>query len=203
MALVVIGGHSRNIGKTSVAAGLIASLSDRNWTAIKITQYGHGRCSMDGQECECSAGEHPYAITDEASRKGDTDTSRFLKAGAARALWVRVRLGELEKVVPKLEPIIEASPFTIIESNSILRYVRPDLYIVVLKYDVEDWKTSARSFLEKADAAVVVQSKAAEPSWDQLAAEALDRIPKFTARAPEYVPESLAAWVDQRLRQTA
>ena len=42
MSLIVIGGHSRNVGKTSVVAGLIAATPQLNWTAFKITQYGHG-----------------------------------------------------------------------------------------------------------------------------------------------------------------
>ena len=48
MSLVVVGGHSRNIGETSVAAGLIAALPRYNWTAMKITQHGHGICSAAG-----------------------------------------------------------------------------------------------------------------------------------------------------------
>ena len=44
MAIVVVGGQSRNLGKTSVVAGLIAAMRERNWTAAKITQYGHGVC---------------------------------------------------------------------------------------------------------------------------------------------------------------
>ena len=47
MAIVVIGGHSRSVGKTSVVAGLIAALPELNWTALKITQFGHGICSAD------------------------------------------------------------------------------------------------------------------------------------------------------------
>ena len=43
--LVVVGGHSRNIGKTSVVAGLIRRLKHLNWTALKITQYGNGVCA--------------------------------------------------------------------------------------------------------------------------------------------------------------
>ena len=46
MALVVVGGHSRNVGKTSVVAGLIAALPEFKWTAMKITQYGHNVCSQ-------------------------------------------------------------------------------------------------------------------------------------------------------------
>ena len=39
MAVIVVGGHSRSIGKTSVVAGLIARLPEFHWTAFKITQY--------------------------------------------------------------------------------------------------------------------------------------------------------------------
>ena len=55
MALVVIGGHSRNVGKTSVVAGIIAALREYQWTAMKITQYGHGICSKNGKQCHCAS----------------------------------------------------------------------------------------------------------------------------------------------------
>ena len=60
--LVVVGGHTRNIGKTSLVAGLITALPELNWTAIKITQYGHGVCSTDGESCECAV------VTDKPSK---------------------------------------------------------------------------------------------------------------------------------------
>ena len=53
MAIVVIGGHSRSVGKTSVVAGLISALPELNWTAVKVTQYGHGICSANGKPCDC------------------------------------------------------------------------------------------------------------------------------------------------------
>ena len=36
MNLVMVGGHSRNIGKTSVVEGIIRGLPEYNWTAAKI-----------------------------------------------------------------------------------------------------------------------------------------------------------------------
>ena len=48
MALIVIGGHSRSVGKTSVVAGITSALREFEWTAVKITQYGHGICSANG-----------------------------------------------------------------------------------------------------------------------------------------------------------
>ena len=35
--LLVVGGHSRNIGKTSVVEGLIRRFRQKKWTALKIT----------------------------------------------------------------------------------------------------------------------------------------------------------------------
>ena len=84
MSLIVIGGHSRNVGKTSVVAGLISALREFEWTAAKITQYGHGICSANGAACDCATGDHSWAISEERDRSGETDTSRFLVAGAAR-----------------------------------------------------------------------------------------------------------------------
>ncbi|MDQ6706445.1 MAG: hypothetical protein M3Z85_10780, partial [Acidobacteriota bacterium] len=66
--LVVVGGHSRNIGKTSVVAGIISSLPEFRWTAMKITQYGHGICSTEGEACECAVEyDHPYALQQEGN----------------------------------------------------------------------------------------------------------------------------------------
>ena|SRR6185437_8776344 len=65
MALIVIGGHTRNIGKTSVVAGLIASLPQMNFTAIKITQFGHNVCSANGEPCDCQTPGHTLAISEE------------------------------------------------------------------------------------------------------------------------------------------
>jgi hypothetical protein len=60
--LLVVGGQSRKVGKTSVVAGLIRATPQLCWTAVKIAGHRHF--------------EEP----------GRGDTSRFLEAGSARAL---------------------------------------------------------------------------------------------------------------------
>src|SRR5215467_4679195 len=109
MAIVVIGGHSRSVGKTSVVAGLISALSEFAWTAVKITQYGHGICSANGEACDCANDDHSWAISEERDRSGKSDTSRFLVAGAVRALWVRTEQGRLAEAMPTLRAKIEAA----------------------------------------------------------------------------------------------
>ena len=73
MAVVVVGGHSRSVGKTSVVANLIARLPERHWTACKITQFGHGFCTANGEPCDCQTDEHTIAIT--AERDPNTGTA--------------------------------------------------------------------------------------------------------------------------------
>jgi hypothetical protein len=40
--LVVVGGHTRSIGKTQLVCDIIAAFPKTEWIAGKITQYGHG-----------------------------------------------------------------------------------------------------------------------------------------------------------------
>ncbi|MGA3212231.1 MAG: hypothetical protein ABSD20_13075 [Terriglobales bacterium] len=208
MAIVVIGGHSRSVGKTSVVAGVIAAMRERRWTAFKITQYGHGVCSRDGQPCDCVVDdqEHSFAITEETDRSGESDTSRFLEAGAARSLWVRTRQGFLEEAMPRVRRELEQAENAIIESNSVLRYLQPDLYITVLDPANPDFKASAAEFLDRADAIILDEppsgSLAIAPNWDGVALAPISRGPVFRVHPPEYVTPELIQFVRQKLADT-
>src|ERR1700742_1775892 len=123
MAVLVIGGHTRNIGKTSVVAGLIAAMPERVWTAVKITQYGHNVCSANGEPCDCETADHTIAISEERSRTSGTDYARYLVAGAEHSFWVRTRQGQLAEAMPRLRALIAETENVIIESNSVLRFL--------------------------------------------------------------------------------
>jgi molybdopterin-guanine dinucleotide biosynthesis protein len=157
MKLVMIGGHSRNIGKTSVVSGIIAGLRELGWTAAKITQFGHGVCSVNGEVCGCSVSEHQFSITEERQLGTGTDTSRFLAAGARRSLWIRTKQGELVSALPAFTRRIEADEFVIVESNSLRRFMKPELYIQVLEPANPDFKVSAQQFFDLSDAYILVR----------------------------------------------
>ena len=198
MALVVIGGHSRNVGKTSVVAGLIAGLAEWQWTAVKITQYGHGICSANGEACDCATGDHTWAITEERDRSGQTDTSRFLAAGAARVFWARTEQGRLAEAMPSLRQRMEEARNVIIESNSVLRFVRPDLYLSVLDPATADFKSSAREFLDRADA-VILHQNAGETAWQAVSLKPVASRPIFRIQPPNYVTAEIVTYVRSRL----
>jgi hypothetical protein len=202
MSLVVVGGHSRSVGKTSVVAGLISALPDFEWIAAKITQYGHGICSANGEACDCAAGDHSWAITEERDRTGESDTSRFLVAGASRVFWVRTEQGRLAEAMPMLRKRLEGARNVIIESNSILKFLRPDLYLTILDPATADFKKSAQEFLDRADAVILHQSANA-PSWQSVSLKSVAECPVFQVKPPEYVTPQIVDFVRAKICNVA
>ena len=200
MSIIVIGGHSRSVGKTSVVAGLISALPEFHWAAFKITQYGHGICSADGQACDCATGDHSWAISEEKNRAGDSDTARFLAAGAKRVWWVRTEQGRLAEAMPALRKRLQDAPHVIIESNSILKFLRPDLYVIVLDPSTTDFKTSAREFMDRADAAILHETRNGEPAWKDVSLKPIVNKPMFQITPPPYVTPEVADFVRSKLR---
>ncbi|MFZ0292313.1 MAG: hypothetical protein WAL52_01825 [Candidatus Sulfotelmatobacter sp.] len=193
MAIVVIGGHSRSVGKTSVVAGLIAALPEYDWTAVKITQYGHGICSANGEACDCATGDHSWAISEEKDRNGESDTSRFLVAGAARSLWVRTEQGRLAEAMPALRRRIESASNVIVESNSVLKFIRPDLYMTVLDPGTEDFKKSAQEFMDRAGA--VILHDRTDAAWHGVSLKPVAERPVFRISPPPYVTAEIVEFV--------
>ena len=207
MSIVVIGGHSRSVGKTSVVAGLIAALPEFHWTAFKITQYGHGICSANGKPCSCACDDHSWAITEEKDRSGDSDTSRFLVAGAVRAWWVRTEQGRLADAMPRVRQTMATARNVILESNSVLNFLEPDLYLTVLDPATRDFKKSAREFLERADAVILHdalngknrQDKKRQAAWQDLSLENMRDKPSFRIQPPPYVTPEVVQFVKSKL----
>lgn len=201
MSLVIIGGHSRSVGKTSVVAGLIAALPEFRWTALKITQYGHGICSADGQACDCATNDHSWAISEEKNLTGDSDTARFLAAGAARVWWVRTEQGRLAEAMPTVREKLADAENVILESNSVLKFLRPDVYLTVLDPANADFKNSAREFLDRASAVILHETTNGAPAWKHVSLKPVADKPIFRIIPPAYITAEIVDFVRGRLCQ--
>ena len=187
MSLIVVGGHSRGVGKTSVVAGLISALPEYRWLAMKISQHDHGMHS----------GGRDWAISEEQDPAGSSDTSRFLAAGAAQAWWVRTAPRFLAAAVPAVRERLAGSQNAIVESNSILKFLHPDIYLSVLDPATADFKPSAQEFLPRADAVILHQYHAdASAKLDILARRRV-----FHISPPEYVTSQIVQFVKEKLRK--
>jgi hypothetical protein len=195
--LVVVGGHSRNIGKTSVVAGLIRRMRDRKWTALKITQYGNSVCSRhgEGSTCGCEPGNgEEFALTEEYEAN-DTDSGRFLDAGAERSFWLRAPSGELPRAANLVRKILGQGDNVIVESNSVVELVQPDVFLMLMDFSCEDFKPSSLRFLDRADAFVVIDRGINAPLWEAVAQGAWDNKPQFLVKPPRYVTPEIAEFV--------
>ena len=213
--LIVVGGHTRSIGKTQLVCDLVAGFPGARWLAGKITQYGHGVCAQNGEDCDCAPTEHVAALDWESASSplthGGADSARFLQAGAERAFWLRTKQGYLAEGMPLLRgalagardgqssginPLLQDQRLNvIIESNSLLQFVKPSLYVTVLDATREDFKDSARQMLDRADVLVfrrgLEEGEIRQPPWLQLPAQLLRDKPSLLQREGEPLPEPL------------
>ena len=200
--VIVVGGHTRSIGKTQLVCDVIAAFPNANWIAGKITQYGHGVCAQNGENCDCAPSEHVCALDWETHRDTDTDSARFLVAGARRSFWLRTKQGFLAEGMPFLRAALQealgpaqSAPPLIVESNSLLQFLKPSLYFAVVDPAKEDFKDSARAALDRADAIVLRGSAGAfspaAPAWTKLPAHLLREKPSVTQGEGEPLPEPL------------
>lgn len=210
--VIIIGGHTRSIGKTQLVCDVIRAFPRTHWIAGKITQYGHSVCAQNGQNCDCAPDEHVSAIEWESHPQSGTDSARFLAAGAKRSLWLRTKQGFLAEGLPLLraalgEPAIGANSdgqqeALILESNSLMQFLKPSLYFAVLDPAREDFKDSARSALDRADALVVrgpMESLHSAPAWMKLPAALLRTKPSVFQGEGEPLPEPLQVLIERVL----
>jgi hypothetical protein len=242
MAIIVVGGSNRGVGKTALVCGLIAALSDYRWTAVKITTHNHIQSVSSAREniaenpgSEAShslrapffrqifekrsgetAGELEAApvnssIWEETVAGDETDTARYLAAGAARALLVSAPDGELAKPLNQLWPRFGRGTNLIFESNSVVHHVRADVCLLIhgiapRALPLPERKPSFIAAVRFADAMV------SHASADEVIAEGLrlavaeseverapDPKPIFHLRALERISPELLAWLRHRL----
>ncbi len=195
--LVVVGGHSRNIGKTSVVAGLIRRTRTMKWTALKITQYGNAVCARHSVEstCGCEPGNGEEFALDEEYEANDTDSGRFLGAGAERSFWLRVPAGELPRAAGLVKKILSQGENVIVESNSVVELVQPDVFLMLLDFSCEDFKPSSLRFLDRADGFVVIDQGINAPMWEAVARGMWDGKPQFLVKPPRYATAEIVDFV--------
>ena len=199
--MIVVGGHTRSIGKTQLVCDLITAFPSGNWIAGKITQYGHGVCAQNGENCDCAPDDHVCAISWEKSAN-ETDSGRFLAAGARRSFWLRTKQGFLAEGMPLLRKALREAAETdpnalgrvILESNTLLQFLKPSLYLIVLDPSKADFKESARLQMDRASAFVLRQPLHAANSavaWAGFPAQLLRGKPEFLQREGEALPPEL------------
>jgi len=84
----------------------------------------------------------------------------------------------------------------IVESNSVLKFLRPDLYLTVLDPGTEDFKNSAREFLDRAGAVILHEGlNASGSAWNSVSLKPVAERPVFRITPPPYVTPEIVEFV--------
>jgi hypothetical protein len=133
--MLIIGGESRNVGKTELICRLIERVSlTTDLITLKISGLDPGNKNKHG-----SHGPLPekYQLIEESSRNGIKDSSRMLVAGAGRAFYLRTKDEFLAEAMESFFGVVDRQSVLICESITLRKIFKPGLFVIV-KGDRED-----------------------------------------------------------------
>lgn len=183
MAIIVVGGSGKDVGKTGLVCAVIAALQDFDWTAVKIT--GHDYVNLDTPDRTSHISQ---PVIREETRAGQgTDTARYLAAGAKRALLVTRSADEVP--IQEIRAALGDDRNVIFESNRIVEYIKPDLCLAVAGGDAN--KPSFKRLLDNAHGVV----RTGEHDGHRLA----EGIPLFQLASLDRLTDEMIRWMRQHL----
>jgi molybdopterin-guanine dinucleotide biosynthesis protein len=148
---VAVSGFSSNVGKTTLVCELLRQLP--GWEAIKLTRGHYRSCGRDPAGCCVSdliRDEPVIRSGREANYEIGKDTGLFWDAGASNVHWVIVKDDQVERGINEALKLVQADG-VLVEGNSFLEYVNPDLAVMCARADGGKVKSSARHALLKCD----------------------------------------------------
>ena len=183
MPILVVGGSNRGVGKTAFICGLIAALPQFRWTAVKITAHSHG---------------FPQPIWEETTPGQESDTARYLAAGAQRAFLATPSLRnpspvpDYPSLLAELRSNLGPGANLLFESNRILRHLKPDLCLLV--HGGATWRKASFDFALQHGDAIVAPS-----AQDRMIGGEGQSKPIFHLASLERISPEMLAWLRNRL----
>lgn len=158
-SLLIVGAASRNVGKTEFVCEVIRRhAGSRDVVGVKVTTVHEpaGGCPRGGQGCGvCTSFEGGYSIVEAAPGPDEKDTTRMLRAGARRVLWLRALRDHLEAGLRDLLGRLGPGTLVVCESNSARSFVRPGVFLVIRGRGSAEVKPSCQEVVAHADRVLV------------------------------------------------
>jgi molybdopterin-guanine dinucleotide biosynthesis protein len=149
--VIAISGFSSNVGKTTLVCELLRRLP--GWEAIKLTRGHYRSCGRDPAGCCVSdlLRDEPVIRSGRAANyQVGKDTGYFWDAGASNVHWVIVQDNQVERGIKEALTLVETDG-VVIEGNSLLDYIAPDLAVMCARANGGKVKSSARQALKRSD----------------------------------------------------
>lgn len=181
---LLVGGHSRGVGKTALVVELLRGLDWPLVATVKVSAHRHGIATV---------------IHEDHTPSPHTSTGRCLEAGADRAFLCRCPDNRLEDAARLVRELCEGGSDVIVESNRMAAWVEASLTFFVASDRIADWKTSSAVCLPQADAVVMSAHTRFVPG----AASRVTRLGGGRADVLRFSDDwrvpGLAPWVETRL----
>lgn len=134
--LLLVGGNSRHIGKTTLLCRIIkATASTEPVIALKVTSIYQNDEGFHGEHEPLNSVD--YTITEEMAIGQPKDTSKMLEAGATRSFYIQARDHAVETAWNAFVKMIPKNHLIVCESRSLRRYIEPGLFIYLKSSSVQ------------------------------------------------------------------
>ncbi len=150
LRIITIAGTASNTGKTTLVCELLRALTPHEpWEAIKLTRGHYRSCGKDPHTCCVSSllGAEPVVRSGRAETYvTGKDTARYWEAGASNVHWVIATNEQVEAGVRQALARVQTGR-VLIEGTSLLKFVQPELALLVGELEQSKIKASARQAL--------------------------------------------------------
>jgi hypothetical protein len=134
--LLLIAGTGTKSGKTSMVCKIIEQFSNLKITAIKISPHFHETTRGLIPICE----DKGYSIYEETDNGTSKDTSRMLRAGAAKVYFSKVWDEQLLTVFNKIMEQVPTGGPIICESPALRNFAEPGVFIIMASDLIHKYK---------------------------------------------------------------
>jgi hypothetical protein len=153
--LLLIGGASRNVGKTTLICSIISHFGTKlPIVALKIKTIYPERQDFHGKDHNPLLNED-FRLIEEFNVSGPEDTSEMLRAGAKRSFRLKVKESHLHRAFIHFTNQIDKNSLIVCESNSLRKTALPDLYLLIKNKDDQNMKPSAAELEKYADRIII------------------------------------------------
>lgn len=149
--IIGIGGSHSKVGKTTLAVALLNKFE--GWGAVKYTKTAIYSSIVDDKEV--------------LSVKGK-DTRRYLDSEASAVLWVQSPVSGLNEVMPLALDKLSHLEGIIVEGNSAIEFLKPDIIIFITEKDIMRIKESGKRIMDRADIIYYSDKKEIEIRGDRI-----------------------------------
>ncbi len=148
--MILVGGNSRNSGKTTIACNIISKLSiNQDVIGLKITGIRPGEKDFHGNHSEENISG--FSIIEEVDSSAGKDTSRMLEAGARRVFYIRAQDILVRKAILHFISGYTTTEILVCESRNLRDFIHPGLFLMMNRFPVMGKPKPVAQYIAKAD----------------------------------------------------